>query len=137
MEQIITVETIVNSDIGKVWDYWTKPEHIVNWNFASADWECPSATNELQMGGVFHYMMAAKDGSASFDFNGLYTNVVPQSLIEYTIEDGRKVSVSLNEEDGGVRVVETFEMEHENPRDMQQAGWQAILDNFKGYVEEN
>lgn len=136
-ENTITVETTVHADLHKVWDFWTAPEHIMNWNFASADWECPKATNDVTVGGMFSFTMTAKDGSASFDFNGAYTNVVPYSEIAYTMEDGRKAEIFFMEKADGVHMVETFEMEHENPRDIQQAGWQAILENFKKYVEVN
>lgn len=133
----ITVETTVQASLQKVWDAWTGSEHIKNWNHASDDWECPHAENNLQVGGKFLFTMAAKDGSASFDFNGVYTDVVPLSHIMYTIEGGRTVSITFTETGEGIHIVETFEAETMNPEDMQRDGWQAILTNFKNYVEKN
>lgn len=132
----ITVETVVNAPVEKVWQIWTDPKHIVNWNNASADWHTPHAENDLRNNGKFTYTMAAKDGSATFDFEGVYTNVEEHSTIEYTIADGRKVKINFMAMGNETKVVETFDPEHENSAEMQRAGWQAILDNLKKYAEE-
>lgn len=131
----ITIETTVEGDLDKVWDAWTKPENITKWNFASDDWECPSASVELREGGKFSARMAAKDGSFGFDFEGIYTKVIEKERIEYEMEDKRKVEVSFEQTPKGVRVIETFDAEETNSEEMQRQGWQAILENFKKYVE--
>ncbi len=133
----ITVSATINADIDKVWKYWNEPEHIMGWAFASSDWEAPYAENDLRNGGKFKTTMAAKDKSASFDFAGVYTSVIPNKLIEYTIGDGRKVSVAFESAGMGTKITETFDPENENPPEFQKQGWQAILDNFKKYVETN
>ena len=79
--------------------------------------------------------MSANDGSASFDFEGTYTDIVEYERIEYSLADDRHISVTFEEEDDKVRVTEVFDAEGENPIEMQQAGWQAILDNFRDYTE--
>lgn len=132
----ITITTNIQAAIDKVWDCWTLPEHIVNWNFASPDWHAPAAENDLREGGEFVFTMAARDGSVAFDFTGIYTLVEPYKLIEYRIADGRKVSVQFLVEANHVVVTETFETENQNSAEMQEAGWQAILNNFKDYVEQ-
>lgn len=131
----ITVETIVKSPISKVWEYWNKPEHIVHWAFASDDWEAPEAENDLRIDGRFKTTMAAKDKSARFDFTGTYTNVKENERIEYNIDDGRHVKVIFSEVPEGVRLIEIFDPETENSQEVQRAGWQTILDNFKKYTE--
>ncbi len=131
---MITVKTVVNAPIEKVWECWTKPEHITKWNFASDDWEAPTAENDLRVGGKFTYAMAAKDKSAAFDMAGEYTNVVEGKLIEY-IFGGRQAKIVFETVPEGVLVVESFDPENENSEEMQRAGWQAILDNFKKHVE--
>jgi uncharacterized protein YndB with AHSA1/START domain len=133
----ITVECTINAPVEKVWEFWSKPEHITKWCNASDDWHAPYADNDLRADGKFKTTMAAKDGSFSFDFGGVYTNVKEYSLIEYTMDDGRKVKVDFIRQDNATRVVETFEPETTNPIEMQQGGWQAILDNFKKYAEAN
>ena len=135
MMQKITVETTVHAPIEKVWQCWNKPEHITKWAFASDDWHAPSAENDLRVGGRFKTTMAAKDKSASFDFTGIYTEVVDHKVIEYTMDDGRKVTVAFVPDTNGIKIVETFDPENENSIEMQRAGWQAILNNFKKYVE--
>ncbi|MEZ4943238.1 MAG: VOC family protein [Saprospiraceae bacterium] len=132
---IITVQTTVAAPLEKVWDCWTKPEHIVHWNFASDDWQSPRAENDLRPGGAFNYRMEARDGSAGFDFEGKYSLVEAPRRIEYAISDGRRVQVTFSKTDAGTFVMESFEAETEHPVDMQRAGWQAILDNFKRYAE--
>lgn len=133
----ITVEVLVNADIAKAWEYWTHPDHIVKWNFASDDWECPCATNDPVTGGKFSARMQAKDGSFGFDFEGVYSEVVPMQKIAYAMEDGRQVEVLFESVDSGTKVTETFDPETENPREMQQGGWQSIMDNYKKHVEQD
>lgn len=132
----ITVETFVQASIQKVWECWTEPEHISGWAFASDDWEASYAENDVRDGGRFLTRMAAKDGSASFDLTGSYTRVVPFLRIDSVLDDGRTVSVTFTETDGGaIHIAEEFEMENENSEELQRNGWQAILHNFKKYVE--
>lgn len=133
----ITVETIVNAPVEKVWAYWNEPKHITQWCQASDDWHAPRAENDLKEGGKFSTTMAAKDGSFSFDFGGVYTRVTENKLIEYTMGDGRKVSVQFYPGDNSTKVVESFEAETTHSEEMQRGGWQAILDNFKKHVETN
>ncbi len=133
----ITVETVIKSPIEKVWNYWNDPKHITQWCFASDDWHAPYSENDLQVNGKIKTTMAAKDGSMSFDFEGIYTNVQEHKLIEYTIADGRKVKISFINQGNDTKVVETFEAETLNPIEMQRGGWQAILDNFKKHTESN
>ena len=131
--QSITVSTLIPKQLLYVWDCWTKAEHIIHWNFASEDWHCPSATNDLFVEGRFNWRMEAKDGSFGFDLTGHYTNIVKHQLIEYRLDDDRFVSVQFIERAEGVELVETFEAESENSIELQAMGWQAILDNFKKY----
>lgn len=132
---VITVETIVNAPIAKVWDCWTLPQHITNWNYASDDWHTPVAENDLRVGGRFMSRMEAKDGSMGFDFFGFYDEVITHKYIAYTLGDNRKVNVTFTDMGNHSKVVECFEAENENPLELQQGGWQAILNNFKKYTE--
>ena len=134
-KKVITVETTVNAPVAKVWDAWTNPDHIVKWNHASDDWHSPRATNDLRIGGKFTARMEAKDGSMGFDFEGTYGEVKPNEYLEYTIPDGRVVKVSFTDKGDATSVVEQFDAENVHSAEMQQAGWQAILDNFKKYTE--
>lgn len=134
---MITVETIIAASIEKVWEFWTMPEHIVKWNNATEDWYTPYAENDLKEGGKFKYTMASKDGTNSFDLEGIYTQVIPLSAIKFTLADGRKVNVTFENKEKGVLITEKFEAETENSKELQQQGWQAILDNFKKYTENN
>lgn len=132
---VITIQTTVNAPIEKVWAMWTRPEHITKWNFASEDWHSPRAENHLEPGGKFNYRMEARDGGMGFDFSGVYTAVRENKNLAYTIDDGRQVQVHFSEVDGGTFVMENFEAENTHPVEMQKEGWQAILNNFKKYVE--
>lgn len=136
-ENAITITAIISAPMEKVWKYWNSPEHIVNWAFASDDWEAPEAENDLRVDGSFRTVMSAKDKSASFDFAGKYTAVDEHKMIAYVMEDGREVRTEFAESDGGVKVTQKFDPENENSLEMQRDGWQAILNNFKNYVEEN
>jgi uncharacterized protein YndB with AHSA1/START domain len=133
----ITVETTVNVPVEKAWKVWTTPDDITQWNNASDDWHTPKAENDLRPGGKFTYRMEAKDGSFGFDFGGVYDEVKPNELLVYTIGDGRKVEVTFTGNGDETKVVETFEAESSHSIEMQQGGWQAILNNFKKYAETN
>jgi uncharacterized protein YndB with AHSA1/START domain len=134
---VITVETTVNAPVEKVWEYFTKPEHIIQWNNPSDDWHTPRAENDLRVGGNFVYRMEARDGSMGFDFGGVYDAVKPKEYIEYTIGDGRKVKVTFSGKGNSTKVVESFEAEDIHSEELQRGGWQAILDNFNKHTEGN
>lgn len=133
----ITIEAEISADTKKVWDYFTKPEHITEWNFASDDWHCPKAENDLRVGGKFKSRMEAKDGSFGFDFEGVYDEVINQKKIGYTMLDGRQVIINFESLANKTKVTTTFDAENENPVEMQRDGWQASLNNFKKYTETN
>lgn len=135
-QQTITVTATVNAPIEKVWQLWNEPQHIKGWAFVPG-WHVPFTENDLRTGGNFKTTMAAKDGSFSFDFEGVYTDVKQNELIAYTIADGRKVSVKFIAAGDTTEVEETFEPESENSIEMQQGGWQTILNSFKSYAEAN
>ncbi len=132
---VITVKSNINAPVEKVWEYWTKPEHIIQWCYASDDWHTPRAENDLREGGKFSSRMEAKDGSMGFDFAGVYDRVKPNQYIEYTMDDGRKVTIDFTATGNTTTVVESFEAENINSLELQKTGWQAILDNFKKYSE--
>jgi uncharacterized protein YndB with AHSA1/START domain len=134
---MITVENSIKAPVEKIWEYWTSPEHITKWNHASDDWHTTRAENDLRVGGKFSARMEAKDGSFGFDYWGIYDNLTPNQLIESTLGDGRSLKVNFTKNGNETKVVEIFEAEGTNPVEMQRAGWQAILDNFKKYVEAN
>lgn len=131
----ITIQTVVNAPIEKVWEYWNTPEHIAGWAFASDDWEARDAENDLRAGGKFKTHMAAKDGSAGFDFAGVYTAVQEHKLIAYDLGDRRHVDIEFRQLPEGVEITQTFDPENVYPAEYQKSGWQAILDNFKKYAE--
>ena len=133
-ETNITVQTTVPISIEEVWKIWTRPEHIVNWNFASNEWHCPEAKNDLKPNGKFCWRMEAKDGSMGFDYSGVYQMIDPEKKIVKKLDDGRLVKIEFTETENGVNITEIFEVEDQNSIDLQKKGWQAILDNFKAYV---
>lgn len=133
----ITIESTINAPIEKVWKCWTTPGDIMQWNNASPDWHTPSAENDLRPGGKFTSRMEAKDGSMGFDFGGTYDEVETYKIISYTLDDNRKVAVNFSSTGNTTHVVETFETESTHSEEMQRAGWQSILDNFKKYVENS
>ncbi len=133
---LLTVRATIKAPLNKVWNCWTEAAQVQHWNFASLDWHCPAASNNQIVGGEFHYTMAAKDNSAQFDFWGTYQVIEINKRIEIVLGDGRIMKVLFDETQDGIIVTEQFEPENQNPIDLQQAGWQMILDNFKNYVEQ-
>ena len=131
----LTVETLVRTDPANAWAAYNTPEDIMRWNQASEDWHSTSSRVDLREGGTFSTRMEAKDGSMGFDFEGIYTRVVPQSLVEYRMGDGREASVQFIPAEGGVRVRVVFDAEGTHPPEFQQQGWQAILDSYARYAE--
>ena len=133
----ITVRTTIHAPVEKVWKLWTEPKHIVHWNNASDDWHTTNAENDLRVDGKFLSRMEAKDGSSGFEFSGKYNNIQYCKFIEYILDDERKVQVLFEPDGNETKVTETFEAEHTNSIELQKTGWQAILDNFKIYVEKS
>lgn len=132
---VLTVEVLVERPVELVWECWTNPAHIVGWNFASDDWQCPSAENDLRNGGRFSSRMEAKDGSFGFDFWGIHQEVEPLKSISSVMGDDRKMRVQFIGQGNSTQIVESFEAESENPLELQQQGWQMILENFRKYAE--
>ncbi|MAW96557.1 MULTISPECIES: SRPBCC domain-containing protein [unclassified Leeuwenhoekiella] len=132
----ITVSAQIAADKSKVWDYYTSPKHIKNWNFADPSWHCPEAKNDLKVGGTYFARMEARDGSFGFDFEAEYTKINMGTGFTYEF-GGRECAVVLQESDDLTQITVTFEPEDQNPIDLQQQGWQAILNNFKQYTESN
>lgn len=131
----ITVSARIAAPKKQVWDFYTLPEHITQWNFADPSWHCPSASNDLRVGGTYVARMEARDGSFGFDFAVEYTAIEPEVYFSYVFGD-RTATVQFNSDGAGTEVIVTFDPETENPIDLQKNGWQAILNNFKKYVEE-
>ncbi len=135
METRITINATINASIEKVWNCWTKPEHITQWNFADPSWHCPYAENDLRVGGKYLGRMEAKDGSFGFDLEAIYDIVTEQKELTYTMADGRKATTIFEINGQNTNVTTVFDAENENPVELQQQGWQAILNNFKMYTE--
>lgn len=135
MSMLVEISTTVKSKMNLVWTSYTEPFHIVKWNFATPEWQCPNAQNDLSIGGIFSYRMEARDGSMGFDFTGTYTELEFEKLIKYKLEDNRLVEVEFIPEGKSVKIIQRFEAEDSNSAEMQKAGWQAILNNFKAYTE--
>ncbi|WP_177765848.1 SRPBCC domain-containing protein [Flavobacterium sp. I3-2] len=133
----IIVEAIISKDTNLVWDFWTKPEHITKWNFATDDWQCPKVENNLEVGGKYFARMEAKDGNFGFNFEAIYDEVIDLQKITYTMSDNRQVTTTFENLDGKTKITTIFDAESSNPIEMQQQGWQAILNNFKKYTEKN
>ena len=134
-QKLVTVQTKVDAPLEMVWKLWTTPGDIAKWNNASEDWHTPRAENDLRTGGKFNYRMEPVDGKGGFDFTGKYDNVIPMERIDYTMGDGRKVTVLFSKSNGKTKVVESFEPEKINSIEVQHDGWQSILNNFKRYAE--
>jgi uncharacterized protein YndB with AHSA1/START domain len=133
---MISTEIYVSASVSVVFDAWVNPSHIVNWYFASDDWCCPSAELDCRVGGTFSIRMEAKDQSFGFDFNGTFTAVEQEKQLQYILEDGRHVELNLTPTAEGTHIDWKFEPETQNPQDLQQQGWQAVLTHFKAYLEQ-
>lgn len=137
VKTLITVRASVNEPVKKVWKNWIAPESITRWNYASPDWHTPRATNDFRKNGKFSYRMEARDGSMGFDFSGIYDNIIEYKQIDSILDDGRKVKIGFKSDGNKTEVIESFEAEETNPVELQRAGWQSILDNFKKYSESS
>ncbi len=132
---MITVQTKINASIDKAWDFWRLPEHIVKWNSPSKDWYTSKAENDLTLGGKFKYTMTAKEQDLHFDFEGAYTKIEKNKVIAYKLFDNRTGSIQFQENDNHIILTEIFEPTINDPESMQKEWCQAVIDNFKKYVE--
>jgi uncharacterized protein YndB with AHSA1/START domain len=131
----LEVSATIAAPLDQVWEKWTQAAHVVNWNFAHESWCCPRAQVDFCVGGTSSYRMEAKDGSMGFDLNATFTAIEDHKQILSVLADGRKVAVDFSVEDEQTILVQRFEPEQENPLELQQGGWQAILNQFKSYCE--
>jgi uncharacterized protein YndB with AHSA1/START domain len=131
----ITIEALVKANVEKAWDCYMQPQHITQWNFADPSWQCPSAENNMQVGGQYKARMEAKDGSFGFDFEAIYEAINPPTGFSYRLGDNRLVTASFEPKENETLVRIVFDAETENPIEMQRGGWQAILNNYKHYTE--
>ncbi len=132
----ITVQATVKAVTTKVWDYYNNPKHIIHWNFADPSWHCPSSENDMKIGGTYKARMEAKDGNFGFDFEAIYRDIQEGKEFSYEF-GGRTARVQFVDNGIDTEVVVTFNPENENPIEIQRGGWQAILNNFKNYTENN
>lgn len=135
LDNPICVQCQLDVPLDTVWQHWTEPSSITGWNFAHESWHCPRAENDFRVNGRFSYRMEARDGSFGFDFCGTYTFIDPLHQINYTLDDDRRVQLFFSYEDGVSFIHEEFEPEHENTRELQEAGWECILHSFKTFTE--
>jgi len=133
----ITIQATVLAERNKAWSLYTEPAHITQWNFASENWSCPAASTDLVVGGKFSWRMEAKDGSFGFDFEGVFTEIVPFEKLKYALADQREVEISFRDLTEGTFVQIIFDAENENSLELQQFGWQSILNNFKSHTEKS
>ncbi len=131
----VKIESLLAASKEKVWECYNTPKHITQWNFAADTWQCPSSEVDLRVGGKMKSRMEAKDGSFGFDFEATYDEVEQGKKLSYTMPDGRHVVTTFEAVGDKTKIVTLFDPENMHPIDFQKAGWQAILDNFKKYVE--
>jgi uncharacterized protein YndB with AHSA1/START domain len=131
----ITIKSTIETDIITLWHAYTEPNQIVQWNFASDDWQCPWAESDLKVGGKYTARMEARDGSYGFNFQATYTEIRPYERIVYVMDDGRVVSTTFLEANGVPTITTVFDAETQNPVEMQRKGWQSILENLKRYIQ--
>ena len=133
--QKVTITAVISAPVERVWEAFTTPTDITQWNFANDDWWCPRAEVDLRVGGIHKARMEAKDGSFGFDFEGVYGEVDPYRAVTLEMGDGRKARTTFEGKGNSTTVTTVFDAEEQNSIDMQRTGWQAILDNFRRYVE--
>ena len=133
----VIIQANVSANIKKAWEYYTQPAHITKWNFATDDWMCPDASNDMRIGGKYIARMEAKDGSFGFDFEAVYNEISDGEKFTYIMPDNREVNVIFNQNGDATEVTVKFDAETENPIELQREGWQSILNNFKKYTETN
>jgi uncharacterized protein YndB with AHSA1/START domain len=133
--QKITVNTVLAAERKKVWEYYTQPTHMTQWNVPSRQWECLRVENDPRKGGKLFVRMEARDHSFGFDFEAVYETVQPEQFLSYTLTDGRNVQVWFEDLGLQTKVSVRLDTEPKNCPKMQQQDRQAILERFKRYVE--
>jgi uncharacterized protein YndB with AHSA1/START domain len=131
----VTVAVSVQASPERAWKAFTSPTSVTEWNFASTDWYCPRAQNDLREGGTFCYRMEARDGSFGFDFEGRFLELSPPARLRYSLGEDREVVVQFTQEGERTLVSQSFTPESIHSLEQQRVGWQSILENYKKHVE--
>ena len=84
----------------------------------------------------FHTGWKQRTGAGGFDYTGTFEDAVACKSLKSSLADGRKVEASFSGAGTETTVVVKFDPDKQVSEDMQKAGWQAILDNFKKYTEQ-
>ena len=133
-KRMITVSIEIYAPIESIWKRWNDPKDIQQWNNINEDWHNPVVQNDVRPGGRFLYTMGKKDGSVSFNFTGIYDEVIEHEWIAYTLDSGRTATIAFSK-GYPVKLTETFEPDNEPSVEEQRDFCQAILNSFKNYVE--
>lgn len=127
-----------------VYEVWTQPEHIVNW-MAPHGFTIPETSGELEVGGKWHCVMIAPDGT-KHPLHGVYQEVIPQELIVtshcWEDENGNPEHETYlavrftDDEDGKTRVtLEQRNFKSKESRDGHIDGWTQSLDRLTSLLE--
>jgi uncharacterized protein YndB with AHSA1/START domain len=131
----ITVSTTVAVPRKEAWHYYTEAEHVINWNFPGENWHCPSANNDLRVGGGFNITMAEKSGQMEVELEGTYDEIETEKFVAYTLDTGRTVRVDFADRGKKTELTVTFDPDPRHGRDHERDQWQSILNNYRTYAE--
>ncbi len=113
-----------------VFGAWVEPRHLLRWFHASEGWTTPFVETDPRLGGSFRIGFGSPDGSEDFVLEGTYTAFDRPARLAFVMSDGRPVSVSLLEENGGTRLLLELALEKQHSEAEQRDGWGAQLDNL-------
>ncbi|WP_454880067.1 SRPBCC domain-containing protein [Sphingobacterium detergens] len=125
---------LVEKPLEDVWEHWIGSASIKQWNIPFDDWHCPEVENDFREGGQFNFRMERRDDHEGFDYRGVYDRIIPLEYIEST-SGGRNCIVEFQAIDNNTIIRETFEPDAVTPLDLQQNFTDAVLVNFKKFVE--
>lgn len=134
----VTINITILKPLSVVWEYFYNPKHIVKWNYTTTNWHCAKADIDFRVGGHFDYRLEYKDKSFGYNVAGTIEEIRDKDYVRSQMDDGRTIEVYFKEiDENTTEVIEIFEPEPQYSREMQRAGWYAILDRFHKYVEQN
>lgn len=117
----LVVTRVIDAPRQRVWDAWTRSEHLPHWMLGPAGWTMPVCKVDLRPGGAWHHVWRRTDGT-EMEMRGEYRAVAAPERLVSTESWGGEWPDTLNtliltEENGRTTMVQTILYPSKEARD--------------------
>jgi uncharacterized protein YndB with AHSA1/START domain len=127
----------------RIWEMFTKPEHVRQWMLGPDGWSMPVCEIDLRIGGEWRWVWRNDEGE-EFGMTGVYKEIIPNERLVNTESWGAEwpetiSTLVLSDQDGLTRATSTLHYPSQEARDAALAtgmkeGWAQSNDRLDAYV---